>query len=52
MNPSVVSKKYISYAFSMDQCLAAAGPRFWTEISDNVPEGWGFRFTVTLLFPN
>jgi len=28
-----------------------AGPRYWAESSDSSPEGWGFRFTFTLLFP-
>jgi hypothetical protein len=28
-----------------------AGPRYWLESPDNGPEGWGFRFAVTLLFP-
>jgi hypothetical protein len=27
------------------------GPRYWAESSDSSPEGWGFRFTFTLLFP-
>ena len=28
-----------------------AGPRYWAESPDSGPEGWGFRFTFTLLFP-
>jgi hypothetical protein len=28
-----------------------AGPRYWAESPDTGPEGWGFRFTFTLLFP-
>ena len=28
-----------------------AGPRYWADSPDNGPEGWGFRFTFTLLFP-
>lgn len=28
-----------------------AGPRYWAESPDNGPEGWGGRFTFTLLFP-
>jgi len=28
-----------------------AGPRYWLESPDNGPQGWGFRFAVTLLFP-
>lgn len=27
------------------------GARYWVEGSDLAPEGWGFRFTTTLLFP-
>ena len=27
------------------------GLRYWAETPDNGPSGWGFRFTVTLLFP-
>ncbi len=29
----------------------AFGARYWAEGSDLAPEGWGFRFTTTLLFP-
>jgi hypothetical protein len=28
-----------------------AGVNYWVESTDRGPEGWGFRFTVTLLFP-
>jgi hypothetical protein len=28
-----------------------AGPRYWADSADNGPEGWGFRFTFTFLFP-
>ena len=28
-----------------------AGPRYWAESPDTGPEGWGFRFTLTFLFP-
>jgi len=28
-----------------------AGVNYWVESPDRGPEGWGFRFTVTLLFP-
>ena len=28
-----------------------AGPRYWADSPDNGPEGWGFRFTLTFLFP-
>jgi hypothetical protein len=28
-----------------------AGPRYWAESPDNGLEGWGGRFTFTLLFP-
>ena len=28
-----------------------AGARYWAEGPDNAPEGWGFRLSVTLLFP-
>lgn len=28
-----------------------AGPRYWLDSPDNGPQGWGFRFAVTLLFP-
>ncbi|MFG0324563.1 transporter [Pseudomonas sp. zjy_15] len=28
-----------------------AGPRYWLDSPDNGPDGWGFRFAVTLLFP-
>jgi hypothetical protein len=28
-----------------------AGVRYWAESPDNGPEGWGFRFSVTFLFP-
>lgn len=28
-----------------------AGPGYWAESSDNGPEDWGFRFTLTFLFP-
>jgi hypothetical protein len=28
-----------------------AGVNYWVESTDSGPEGWGFRFTVTLLFP-
>jgi len=28
-----------------------AGARYWAETPDNGPEGWGFRFSVTFLFP-
>jgi len=35
-----------------DQLLQlAVGARYWAESSDLAPEGWGFRFTTTLLFP-
>ncbi|MGA6927443.1 MAG: hypothetical protein WBY88_17275, partial [Desulfosarcina sp.] len=27
------------------------GPRYWAESPDNGPEEWGFRFTLTFLFP-
>lgn len=29
----------------------AGGVHYWVESTDRGPEGWGFRFTVTLLFP-
>jgi len=28
-----------------------AGPRYWIESPDNGPDGWGFRLTLTFLFP-
>ena len=28
-----------------------AGPRYWADSTDNGPEGWGFRFTLSFLFP-
>jgi hypothetical protein len=28
-----------------------AGVRYWVDSPDSGPRGWGFRFTVTLLFP-
>jgi hypothetical protein len=28
-----------------------AGARYWADSPDNGPEGWGVRFSVTLLFP-
>lgn len=28
-----------------------AGPRYWLNSPDDGPQGWGFRFAVTLLFP-
>lgn len=28
-----------------------AGPRYWLDSPENGPQGWGFRFAVTLLFP-
>lgn len=28
-----------------------AGPRYWLDRADEGPQGWGFRFAVTLLFP-
>lgn len=28
-----------------------AGARYWAEPSEGGPEGWGFRFVVTFLFP-
>jgi hypothetical protein len=27
------------------------GVRYWAESPDNGPEGWGFRFQLTFLFP-
>ena len=27
------------------------GVNYWAESSDSGPEGWGARFTITLLFP-
>lgn len=27
------------------------GPRYWADSADNGPEGWGFRFALTFLFP-
>jgi len=29
-----------------------AGARYWATSPDSGPHGWGFRFTVTFLFPN
>ena len=29
----------------------AAGVRYWADSLDNGPKGWGFRATVTFLFP-
>jgi hypothetical protein len=29
----------------------AGGVRYWLASNDNGPHGWGYRFTVTLLFP-
>ncbi|NHA15054.1 transporter [Thioalkalivibrio sp. XN279] len=29
----------------------AGGVNYWVQSTDRGPEGWGFRFTVTLLFP-
>lgn len=28
-----------------------AGPRYWLDSPKDGPQGWGFRFAVTLLFP-
>lgn len=28
-----------------------AGPRYWLDSPEDGPQGWGFRFAVTLLFP-
>lgn len=28
-----------------------AGPRYWLDSAENGPQGWGFRFAVTFLFP-
>jgi len=45
--------------FSVSQLLrvggqllqVGVGARYWAEGPDRAPEGWGFRFTTTLLFP-
>ena len=29
----------------------AGGVTYWAEAPDNGPEGWGYRFTMTFLFP-
>ncbi|KAE9645550.1 transporter [Pseudomonas sp. PB106] len=28
-----------------------AGPRYWLDSPDDGPQGWGFRFAITMLFP-
>ncbi|MEN0105587.1 MAG: transporter [Pseudomonas sp.] len=29
-----------------------AGPRYWADTAKDGPQGWGFRFALTLLFPH
>jgi len=44
----------ISKVTKIDSQLISVGGgvRYWADGPDSGPHGWGFRFVVTLLFPN